>query len=441
MMASLTPRGFLGTPIGTKRREEALSAHFSRGRESECSEYSYACDLDLEDLDEDDLVKLRLPELPEDVRDAFRCVARNETKELGKALATNPRLVFARNRGGSTLFEVAVERGRTVLAEMLRTSERAQTGEAATPVASPPPPPVFSEDSPPPPPPPAAPSPEIAREAERLDAWLAREGLEALADAVADVAGDVEDLAEMTDDDVDDMIRAAGLSGDDAGETEARLRRALRGLGAAVAAADDDGDGGDGGGGEARYDDESDAFAERGDFDESPQKNHDCDGDVSVVRVNFRVPLAHVAGVLGQLPTPPTPSVSVTPERTSNVGDASFTDPGTVAGGASTPVMPLLNVAQISFDSADGPSSPARFGGDDDDLAAATPISPRIDAALARLRASAKATDEYGRFSFGGSPAATPASRRAWRSSVAGNDADFSETSRGAASPDAPFGS
>ena len=89
--------GFCGTPIGLKR--DGARPPWSR-RDSEASDYSCAYEVDVDGLDEGDLVKLKLPELPPHVRDAFRAVARGDAAALEAALDGDERLVYCANQGG-----------------------------------------------------------------------------------------------------------------------------------------------------------------------------------------------------------------------------------------------------------------------------------------------------------------------------------------------------
>ena len=100
----------VGTPIGLKREQHEMRSAFSR-RESDISDYSCAYELDLDGLEESDLVKLKLPELPTHVREAFRKTASGDADEVEKCLEQDPNLVYAMNQGGSSLLEVARERG------------------------------------------------------------------------------------------------------------------------------------------------------------------------------------------------------------------------------------------------------------------------------------------------------------------------------------------
>ena len=60
-----------GTHIGVKR--DLAERSVLRRRESEESSYSCAYEVDIDRLSEVDITKLRLPELPPHVREAFRC--------------------------------------------------------------------------------------------------------------------------------------------------------------------------------------------------------------------------------------------------------------------------------------------------------------------------------------------------------------------------------
>ena len=114
--------GFCGTPIGLKR--DGARPPWSR-RDSEASDYSCAYEVDVDGLDEGDLVKLKLPDLPPHVRDAFRAVARGDAAALEAALDGDERLVYCANQGGSSLLEVARERGHDACVDVLRRRERA----------------------------------------------------------------------------------------------------------------------------------------------------------------------------------------------------------------------------------------------------------------------------------------------------------------------------
>ena len=173
-----------------------------RGRESEASEYSCAYELDLDDLDEGELTGPRLPDPPPEVKHAFRCAARGDVEGLEAALDADPSLLYALNRGGASLIDVASERQRVAVVNLLRAREN--------------------------------PARRRLVETESLEAWLAARGLAALTDALADIADDPDDLREMTDDDVVEALEAVA----DAEERRAadeKLRRALRDLGAQVA--------------------------------------------------------------------------------------------------------------------------------------------------------------------------------------------------------------
>ena len=191
-----------GTPIGEIRdRSERVRSSLRRGRESEASEYSCAYELDLDDLDEGELTNPRLPDPPPEVKHAFRCAARGDVEGLEAALDADPSLLYALNRGGASLIDVASERQRVAVVTLLRAREN--------------------------------PARRRLVETESLEAWLAARGLAALTDALADIADDPDDLREMTDDDVVEALEAVA----DAEERRAadeKLRRALRDLGAQV---------------------------------------------------------------------------------------------------------------------------------------------------------------------------------------------------------------
>ena len=191
-----------GTPIGEIRdRSERVRSSLRRGRESEASEYSCAYELDLDDLDEGELTVPRLPDPPPEVKHAFRCAARGDVEGLEVALDADPSLLYALNRGGASLVDVASERQRVAVVNLLRAREN--------------------------------PARRRLVETESLEAWLAARGLAALTNALADIADDPDDLREMTDDDVVDALEAVA----DAEERRAadeKLRRALRDLGAQV---------------------------------------------------------------------------------------------------------------------------------------------------------------------------------------------------------------
>ena len=104
-----------GTPIGEIRdRSERVRSSLRRGRESEASEYSCAYELDLDDLDEGELTVPRLPDPPPEVKHAFRCAARGDVEGLEAALDADPSLLYALNRGGASLVDVASERQRPI---------------------------------------------------------------------------------------------------------------------------------------------------------------------------------------------------------------------------------------------------------------------------------------------------------------------------------------
>ena len=191
-----------GTPIGEIRdRSERVRSSLRRGRESEASEYSCAYELDLDDLDEGELTNPRLPDPPPEVKHAFRCAARGDVEGLEAALDADPGLLYALNRGGASLIDVASERQRVAVVNLLRARED--------------------------------PARRRLVETESLEAWLAARGLAALTDTLADIADDPDDLREMTDDDVVEALEAVA----DAEERRAadeKLRRALRDLGAQV---------------------------------------------------------------------------------------------------------------------------------------------------------------------------------------------------------------
>ncbi len=191
-----------GTPIGEIRdRSERVRSSLRRGRESEASEYSCAYELDLDDLDEGELTNPRLPDPPQEVKHAFRCAARGDVEGLEVALDADPGLLYALNRGGASLLDVASERQRVAVVTLLRAREN--------------------------------PARRRLVETESLEAWLAARGLAALTNALADIADDPDDLREMTDDDVVDALEAVA----DAEErrlADEKLRRALRDLGAQV---------------------------------------------------------------------------------------------------------------------------------------------------------------------------------------------------------------
>jgi hypothetical protein len=191
-----------GTPIGEIRdRSERVRSSLRRGRESEASEYSCAYELDLDDLDEGELTGPRLPDPPPEVKHAFRCAARGDVEGLEAALDADPSLLYALNRGGASLIDVASERQRVAVVNLLRAREN--------------------------------PARRRLVETESLEAWLAARGLAALTDALADIADDPDDLREMTDADVVEALEAVA----DAEERRAadeKLRRALRDLGAQV---------------------------------------------------------------------------------------------------------------------------------------------------------------------------------------------------------------
>ena len=110
-----------GMPIGEIRdRSERVRSSLRRGRESEASEYSCAYELDLDDLDEGELTVPRLPDPPPEVKHAFRCAARGDVEGLEAALDADPGLLYALNRGGASLIDVASERQRVAVVTLLR---------------------------------------------------------------------------------------------------------------------------------------------------------------------------------------------------------------------------------------------------------------------------------------------------------------------------------
>ena len=191
-----------GTPIGEIRdRSERVRSSLRRGRESEASEYSCAYELDLDDLDEGELTVPRLPDPPPEVKHAFRCAARGDVEGLEAALDADPSLLYALNRGGASLVDVASERQRVAVVNLLRAREN--------------------------------PARRRLVETESLEAWLAARGLAALTNALADIADDPDDLREMTDDDVVDALEAVA-DAEERRVADEKLRRALRDLGAQV---------------------------------------------------------------------------------------------------------------------------------------------------------------------------------------------------------------
>ena len=191
-----------GTPIGEIRdRSERVRSSLRRGRESEASEYSCAYELDLDDLDEGELTNPRLPDPPPEVKHAFRCAARGDVEGLEAALDADPGLLYALNRGGASLIDVASERQRVAVVTLLRAREN--------------------------------PARRRLVETESLEAWLAARGLAALTDALADIADDPDDLREMTDDDVIGVLEAVA-DAEERRVADEKLRRALRDLGAQV---------------------------------------------------------------------------------------------------------------------------------------------------------------------------------------------------------------
>ena len=341
--------GFCGTPIGLKR--DGARPPWSR-RDSEASDYSCAYEVDVDGLDEGDLVKLKLPDLPPHVRDAFRAVARGDAAALEAALDGDERLVYCANQGGSSLLEVARERGHDACVDVLRRRERANAllrtpavPEEAS-VASTESPPSASTESPPS----AAPAwydtparaiwtPPLKRtpKAMPLDDWLEAQELGPLSESLSDMAGDVDDLKEMTDDDVDELLAAATAlfaSATLRDSCESRLRDSLRAIGANVSASsggDRGDDGGDGDGGSvdgASLDaslDAVDEFDERGDFDDD-----DADGEVPAVRPCLVVAPAEAEGVTNQVCAPPDPpAVSPpTPDPKASPGLPPFSELG-----------------------------------------------------------------------------------------------------------------
>ena len=191
-----------GTPIGEIRdRSERVRSSLRRGRESEASEYSCAYELDLDDLDEGELTVPRLPDPPPEVKHAFRCAARGDVEGLEAALDADPSLLYALNRGGASLVDVASERQRVAVVNLLRAREN--------------------------------PARRRLVETESLETWLAARGLAALTNALADIADDPDDLREMTDDDVVDALEAVA-DAEERRVADEKLRRALRDLGAQV---------------------------------------------------------------------------------------------------------------------------------------------------------------------------------------------------------------
>ena len=89
--------GFCGTPIGLKR--DGARPPWSR-RDSGASDYSCAYEVDVDGLDEGDLVKLKLPELPPHVRDAFRAVARGDARTAGRRSQRPQATTQARDAAG-----------------------------------------------------------------------------------------------------------------------------------------------------------------------------------------------------------------------------------------------------------------------------------------------------------------------------------------------------
>ena len=191
-----------GTPIGEIRdRSERVRSSLRRGRESEASEYSCAYELDLDDLDEGELTVPRLPDPPPEVKHAFRCAARGDVEGLEAALDADPSLLYALNRGGASLVDVASERQRVAVVNLLRAREN--------------------------------PARRRLVETESLETWLAARGLAALTNALADIADDPDDLREMTDDDVVEALEAVA-DAEERRVADEKLRRALRDLGAQV---------------------------------------------------------------------------------------------------------------------------------------------------------------------------------------------------------------
>jgi len=193
----------VGTPIGDIRaRDERIRSSLRRGRESEVSEYSEcAYELDLDDLNEGELTGARLPVPPREVKDAFRCAARGDAAGLEAALDADPSLLYALNRGGASLLDVASERQRVEVVTLLRAR--------------------------------ADPARRKLELDESLETWLAARGLAGLTAALADIADDPDDLKEMTDDDVVDALETIS-DADARRRADEVLRRALRDLGAPV---------------------------------------------------------------------------------------------------------------------------------------------------------------------------------------------------------------
>ena len=193
----------VGTPIGDIRaRDERIRSSLRRGRESEVSEYSEcAYELDLDDLNEGELTGARLPEPPPEVKHAFRCAARGDAAGLEAALDADPSLLYALNRGGASLIDVASERQRVEVVTLLRAR--------------------------------ADPARRKLELDESLETWLAARGLAVLTEALADIADDPDDLKEMTDDDVVDALETIS-DADARRRADEVLRRALQDLGAPV---------------------------------------------------------------------------------------------------------------------------------------------------------------------------------------------------------------
>ena len=341
-------------------------------RDSEVSDYSCAYELDLDDLEEADLVKLKLPELPPHVRDAFRSVARGDDAALGAALDGDANLVFAMNRGGSSLLEVAAERGHSACVDLLRAHERAlalrrerpavvleeasggsddddgDRGSAAAAAS------FFVDVAPTSPLTPVGAAPDDdddecgAGAPLSLDAWLEANDLADVAAAVSTLAEDVDDLREMADDDIAEVLDAAALGGARRAACDATLRAALCALGARVSPPRDSDEPDRDREPEPTPDPrppptepaEPDLFAERGDFDDVDEGGDD---EVPHVRTNLLVPLPQVDGIVHQLekkkkwtpsprhpPTPPTPpAVSpATPDHKTASVEPTFTELG-----------------------------------------------------------------------------------------------------------------
>lgn len=216
--------------------------------QSNASCYSCAYQLDIQQFDDMDLTQIRVPELPEYVREAFRAVARGETENLRLLLERHESLLCCINAGGQTLLEVATERGHFDCVELLKTMERelmkarvdtwprslsedaryVTLGRTKKNV-----PPLLDQST-------IKTMPSVCweKEDDELDddddddpmtKWLQSNGLTELSHAIRPLASDVADLAEMMDTDVIDLFQS---NSDLRDRYEAQLRKSLVAAGA-----------------------------------------------------------------------------------------------------------------------------------------------------------------------------------------------------------------